>query len=133
MSLEYALDIYEFVKGPDDYLYMPDKYKDVKTPKANLNLYPFYAFCFADRYTGYDPLPPSSYTFYLKMAKLVNMVNIPIHSNEIIDLISKVAPYFYKHRNLQNIDALKIPNDNKSQNIFKYYFWNLVYKIIKKI
>lgn len=107
VSLEYAIDIYKFVKGPEDYLFYPEKYKDVKVPKANLSFLPFYAFCFEDFYTGYEPLPKSSYAFYQKMALLVNMKEIPKNSNAIVDSILEIAPWIHKHRYFQNLKALK--------------------------
>jgi len=91
------------------------KTKDFSLPKTrcenkeepDLTKLPFYAYSFENKYTGRDPLIPSSNAFYRKMARLAKLDPIPKSTDEIISALEEKAPYFFEHRNEQNINALK--------------------------
>lgn len=72
----------------------------------NTSRLPFYAYCFEDKYTGIDPLPKSSKSFFLRMARLARLSPVPHTIKDIVDEIKKKAPYLYSHRDQQNISAL---------------------------
>ena len=75
--------------------------------EPDLTKLPFYVYSFEKKYTGRDPLTPSSNTFYRKMARLAKLDPIPKSTDEIISALKEKAPYFFEHRNEQNINALK--------------------------
>lgn len=75
--------------------------------EPDLTKLPFYVYSFEKKYTGRDPLTPSSNTFYRKMARLAKIDPTIKSTNDIISALEEKAPYFLEHRNEQNINALK--------------------------
>jgi hypothetical protein len=99
-----------------NYLCKIIKYKtNLKLPKficltstpPDLTKLPFYAFCFENKYTGIDPLQPSSLDFFIKMAKLAKLNPIPKTIEEIVKQIEDKVPYLLVHRYEQNLNILK--------------------------
>ena len=82
----------------------------LNSTQPDMSKLPFYVYSFEYRYTGIDPLKPSSPSFFKKMAKLSKIYPIPNSTKEIIKKLEEKAPYFLTHRNEQNIDALRNNN-----------------------
>jgi len=67
---------------------------------------PFYCYPLEDNYTGIEPMPSSSGTFFKTMANVRNIDNT-LDKNTIIEEIKTKIPYLYANRHEQQIQELK--------------------------
>jgi hypothetical protein len=89
-----------------DFVSLPDE-PCVNKEEPDMTKLPFYVYSFEKRYTGVNPLPPSSNAFYRKIAQVAKLNPIPRSTNDILASLEEKAPYFLEHREEQDINVLK--------------------------